>query len=64
MSATDLDLDSNHQSLFDITVMRRVHYGHSDIAEAVKWFLNEDSEAADGSGKYAIRHSTSEFHNS
>jgi len=24
-----------------------VHHGHSDIAEAVNWLLNEDTEAAD-----------------
>ena len=33
----------------DITVTDEegVHYGHSDIAEAVNWLLNEDTEAAD-----------------
>ena len=33
-----------------------VHYGHSDIAEAVSWLLNEDTEAAD------VMASEREFH--
>ena len=33
-----------------------MHYGHSDIAEAVSWLLNEDTEAAE------VMASEREFH--
>jgi len=32
--------------------MRRVYNGHSDIAEAGNWLLNEDTEAADVMASY------------